>query len=102
VVWQWRESFVHEGVAGLLHDKTRKPGKPPLPAEVVQRVIDLMIADPPDEITRWSVRAMVKAAGIGAVSTRRIWQANGLTPHRMKTFKLFTDAKFAEKFVSLR
>ena len=25
-VWRWQERFMREGVAGLLHDKTRKPG----------------------------------------------------------------------------
>jgi len=98
VVWRWQERFMREGVDGLLRDKTRKPGKPPLPAETVQRVLDLTLADPPGEATHWSVRAMAKAAGIGAVSVQRIWQANGLTPHRMKTFKLSNDPKFAEKF----
>jgi hypothetical protein len=33
VVWRWQERFMHEGVDGLLRDKTRPPGKPPLPAE---------------------------------------------------------------------
>ena len=45
VVWRWQERFMQEGVDGLLRDKTRKPGKPPLPAEIVQRVIDLTPAD---------------------------------------------------------
>jgi Homeodomain-like domain-containing protein len=31
-VWRWQERFMREGVAGLLHDKTRKPGLPPLPS----------------------------------------------------------------------
>src|SRR6201987_2347540 len=35
VVWRWQERFVKEGVAGLTRDKTRKPGKPPLPAATV-------------------------------------------------------------------
>ena len=30
-VWRWQERFMREGVAGLLRDKTRKPGLPPLP-----------------------------------------------------------------------
>src|SRR4030081_1521978 len=68
VVWRWQARFMAEGVDGLLRDKTRKPGKPPLPAETVQRVLDLTLADPPGETTHWSVRAMAKAAGIGAVS----------------------------------
>ena len=32
VVWRWQARFMAEGVAGLTRDKTRKPGKPPLPA----------------------------------------------------------------------
>ena len=38
VVWRWQARFMAEGVAGLTRDKTRKPGKPPLPAATVQRV----------------------------------------------------------------
>lgn len=41
---------------------------------------------------------MARAVGIGVVSVQRIWKANGLTPHRMKTFKLSNDPRFAEKF----
>jgi hypothetical protein len=29
-VWRWQQHFVLEGVDGLLRDKTRRPGKPPL------------------------------------------------------------------------
>jgi hypothetical protein len=35
----------------LLRDKTRKPGKPPLPAETVQLIIDLVTGPPPGEAT---------------------------------------------------
>ena len=31
VVWRWQARFMAEGVEGLTRDKTRKPGKPPLP-----------------------------------------------------------------------
>jgi transposase len=30
VVWRWQARFMVEGVDGLLRDKTRNPGKPPL------------------------------------------------------------------------
>jgi hypothetical protein len=33
-----------EGVAGLLRDKSRKPGKAPLPPSAVKQVVDLAIA----------------------------------------------------------
>jgi transposase len=38
VVWRWQARFMAEGVDGLLRDKTRKPGKPPLSSDTVQRV----------------------------------------------------------------
>ena len=31
-VWRWQERFMHEGVDGLLRDKTRPPGTPPVEA----------------------------------------------------------------------
>ena len=56
VVWTWQARFMAEGVDGLLRDKTRKPGKAPLPAETVQLVIDLVTGPPPGEATHWTGR----------------------------------------------
>ena len=95
VVWRWQERFMHEGVDGPLRDKTRSPGKPPLPAETVRRVLDLTLSEPPDETTHW---IMAKAVGgIGASTVQRIWTAHGLAPHRIRTFKISKDPKFADK-----
>jgi hypothetical protein len=46
--------FMHEGVDGLLRDKTRPPGKRPLPGETVRRVVNLTLAAPPGETTHWT------------------------------------------------
>src|SRR5580693_8908436 len=46
VVWTWQARFMAKGVEGLLRDKTRKPGKPPLPPTTVQRVVDLALGRP--------------------------------------------------------
>jgi transposase len=97
VVWRWQERFMHEGVDGLLRDKTRPPGKAPLPPEAVARVVELTGTDPPGEATHWTAEAMAKAAGISASSVRRIWRAHGLAPHRMRRFKLSNDPEFAAK-----
>src|SRR6187402_3666725 len=43
VVWRWQARFMSEGVDGLTRDKTRKPGKQPLPTTAVQRVVDLTL-----------------------------------------------------------
>ncbi len=52
VVWTWQARFMAEGVEGLLRDKTRKPGKPPLPPNTVQRVVDLAFPTP---FSGWSI-----------------------------------------------
>jgi transposase len=97
VVWGWQERFMHEGIAGLLRDKTRKPGKPPVGDEIIARVIELTLDDPPGETTHWTVRMMADVIGIGSATVHRIWRAHGLTPHRMRNFKLSNDPRFAEK-----
>ena len=63
VVWRWQERFMQEGVDGLLRDKTRKPGKPPLAPETTARVIDLTLGPPPGEATHWTARAMAGRSG---------------------------------------
>jgi hypothetical protein len=78
-------------------DETRKPGKPPLPAATVQRVIDLALSAPPGETTHWTGRMLAKAAGVSLRSVRRILEAHQIAPHRIHTFKLSNDPKFAEK-----
>jgi hypothetical protein len=66
VVWTWQARFMAEGVDGLRRDKTRKPGKPPLPAATVQRVLDLALGPPPGEATHWTGRMLAKAVTMRA------------------------------------
>src|SRR5215211_4593884 len=97
VVWTWQARFMAEGVDGLLRDKTRRPGKPPLPPETVQRVVDLALGPPPGEATHWTGRELAKAVGVSLRSVQRILEAHQLAPHRVRTFKLSNDPEFAEK-----
>ncbi len=96
-VWRWQGRFAAEGVEGLLRDKTRPPGTPPLPKATVERVIELTRQPPPGEATHWTGRAMAKATGISLSSVQGIWKAHGLVPHRVRTFKLSKDPEFIEK-----
>ncbi len=96
-VWRWQERFMREGVPGLLRDKTRKPGKAPLPASTVARVVELTLREPPGEATHWTGRAMAKTVGVSLRSVQRIWAAHGLEPHRIRTFKLSRDPQLPEK-----
>jgi transposase len=88
---------MREGVPGLLRDKSRKPGKAPLPAATVERVVGLTLGGPPGEATHWTGRAMAKQAGVSLRSVQRIWAAHRFVPHRVRTFKLSTDSAFVPK-----
>lgn len=96
-VWRWQQRFAEEGVDGLLRDKTRKPGTPPIPAPVVSRIVALTCSEPPGAVTHWTGRAMAKAFGISLRSIQRIWETHRLQPHRLRTFKRSNDPAFAAK-----
>jgi transposase/transcriptional regulator with XRE-family HTH domain len=96
-VWRWQRRFTEEGVDGLLRDKTRPPGKPPLPAVTVAKVLALTCTEPPGEATHWTGRAMAKAVGISLRAVQRIWEGHRLQPHRVRTFKRSNDPAFAQK-----
>ena len=96
-IWRWQARFMAEGVDGLLHEATRPAGKPPLTAETIERVVEMTLAEPPGEATHWTCRAMAEAAGVSHRSVQRIWAAHGLKPHRVRSFKLSNDPKFAAK-----
>lgn len=100
-VWRWQQRFMDEGVAGLLRDKTRPPGKTPLAAAVINQVLTKTATESPPDATHWSARAMAKAVGISPRSVQRIWAGHGLKPHLMETFKVSNDPRFAEKLVDI-
>jgi transposase len=100
-VWRWQQRFAEAGVDGLLRDKTRKPGKLPIAAELVARVVALTCGDPPREATHWTGRAMAKATGLSLRTVQRIWEAHQLQPHRVRTFKRSRDPQFAAKLADV-
>ena len=101
MVWRWQQRFAEAGVDGLLRDKTRKPGKPPIPAETVARVVALTCGKAPGEVTQWTGRAMAREVGISLKSVQRIWQAHNLKPHRVGSFKKSRDPHFADKLIDV-
>jgi transposase len=100
-VWRWQERFMQEGVDGLLRDRSRPPGKAPVPPARVAEIVRLTQKPPPFEATHWTLRAMAKVAGIAASTVQAIWKAHGLSPHRWRQFKLSNDPAFAEKLTDI-
>lgn len=100
-VWRWQQRFAEEGIDGLLRDKTRKPGKPPVAPERVAEIVAMTCSEPPGEATHWTGRAMATATGLSLRTIQRIWTAHDLQPHRMRTFKRSNDPAFAEKLENI-
>jgi transposase len=80
-VWRWQERFMAEGVDCLLRDKTRPPGKAPVPPERVAELVRLTLVPPPHEATHWTAQAMTKVVGLAVSTVQTIWKAHGLAPH---------------------
>ena len=96
-VRRWRRRFVTRGVAGLLRDATRPPGKKPLSAETIERVVELTLHEKPPGRTRWSERSMATRVGLAPSTVHNIWKAHGLRPHLTRSFKLSRDPAFSQK-----
>ena len=60
-------------------------------------MVDLALSAPPGEASHWTGRMLAKAAGVSLRSVQRILEAHQLAHHRIRTFKLSNDPKFAEK-----
>jgi len=96
-VYLWRSRFEDCGVIGLLKDAPRAGRRPALTPTQIATVVEATLQTTPLDATHWSVRTMAKAQGISHAMVHRIWQAHGLQPHRVETFKLSRDLAFVRK-----
>ena len=94
---RWRKRYLKLGLVGLEKDAPRPGRKPKITAKLIAEVIRKTTQETPPNATHWSTRSMAAVMGISEASVRRIWHAHGLKPHRVETFKLSNDPRFAEK-----
>jgi hypothetical protein len=64
-------------------------------------VIQKTTQEQPFNATHWSTRTISAATGPSETTVRRIWHANGLKPHLVKSFKVSNDIRFAEKLEAI-
>ena len=93
----WRSRFGAERTAGIEKDAPRPGRNPSIPTATVERILRKTTQEKPQGATHWSTRTMAKAVGVSKATVQRIWAANGLKPHLVKTFKVSNDRQFAEK-----
>jgi transposase len=96
-IGRWRQRYAKMGLDGILKDKTRPGRIPPISASLRSRIIKMTLTETPDGATHWSQASMAREVGVSPATIGRIWAANGLKPHRIKTFKLSNDKNFEEK-----
>jgi transposase len=100
-VFLWTNRFRTQGVAGLAEDAPHGPSSQKLKAEKVAAIVEATLHTTPPDATHWSTRTMAKLQGVGHATVQRIWDAHGLQPHRMETFKLSKDRRFIEKLTDV-
>ena len=66
-------------------------------AATLELILHKATQEKPKGATHWSTQTMAKAMGVSKATVQRVWSANGLKPHLVKTFKLSNDRHFAEK-----
>ena len=102
----WLARYADEGVAGLLERK-RGAGREQVPGQIRARILAATRSAPPDGLSRWSSREMVKfierteKVTVSHHYVAALWRETGLKPHRQGTFKLSRDPRFAEKVADI-
>lgn len=98
----WRKRYVDEGLNGIMKDRPRGGRKPRKRLELEPEIIRMTTQErPTDGATHWSTRSLAKALGTTKSMVRRVWIANHLKPHLVRTFKLSNDPRFEEKLVDV-
>jgi transposase len=97
----WRSRLAEGGTAALTETKPGRGRKPTISAAKIKAIVQATTQTTPPGQTHWSCRSMAKAQGLSPASVQRIWDAHGLKPHRIRTFKLSNDPCFTEKLTDV-
>ena len=96
-VLRWRGRFLDLGCQGILHDAPGRGRKPSISAERRAEIVRMTTQEKPRNATHWSLSKMAEVSGVSTFTVAKIWKANGLKPHLVRTFKLSNDPCFSEK-----
>jgi transposase len=101
IVNRWRRRFAQEGLAGIEKDAPRGGRPASQRARVAERIVRTTTQERPANATHWSTNSLARHLGVSPTMVWRVWQANGLKPHRARTFKVSNDPQFVEKLVDV-
>jgi transposase len=94
----WRKRFLALGIDGIARDAPRGGRlRSARTAAKVRAIVERTTRTTPPCATHWSTNSMARAEGVSASTVGRVWREHGIKPHRVKSFKLSNDKRFAEK-----
>jgi transposase len=100
-VGTWRNRFAAERLAGIERDAPRGGRTATQRARFEAEIIRRTTQEVPPNATQWSKRSLANVLGCSDSLVQRVWRDNGLKPHRIKSFKVSNDPRFAEKLVDV-
>jgi len=93
----WRDRFMDGGCEALKEIRKGRGRKAIIGGKKLEQIINDTLRTVPANATHWSTRSMAKRHQVSHAFVRQVWNAHGLKPHLVKTFKLSTDPHFIEK-----
>lgn len=97
----WRSRFIQKRLAGIEKDASGRGRKPIKRNRVVRLILERTTQTVPANARHWSVRTLGKELSVNPTMVHRVWKANGLKPHLIRTFKVSNDPRFVEKLVDI-
>jgi len=101
-VRRWRNRFADRGVDGVGTIAKGRGRKSWLPADTVQRVVEMTLTgQPPGGATHWTTRSMAAQVGVGKDTVAQVWSDHQLKPWKLDVFKISNDPEFESKLVDV-
>jgi len=97
----WRRRFAQAGIAGIERDAPRGGRPPKARQNLVREIIRKTTQEKPRNASHWTTRSLARELGTNPSLIQRVWKANGLKPHRTRTFKVSNDPRFEEKLLDV-
>jgi transposase len=91
-----RTWFRTGGVGGLRRPRSGRKDHA-VPAETVDRIVQLAMSPPPAGRSRWTTRLLGKKLDLTSGCISDVLRKNGLKPHLVRTYKVSLDPEFAAK-----
>lgn len=101
MVGLWRSRFALQRLAGIEKDAPRGGRKAHRRDQVAELILKKTTQEKPQNATHWSVRTLAAELNVSPSMVHRVWKANHLKPHLVRTFKLSNDPQFVEKVIDV-